>query len=87
MKSCLIKQGFCFLVGNMAIIQESTENFKKLAETTSYIFHTSLNRKITVFSLNFKEMDFRHAIGLHYLTDIDITRNAKKQSSGYKTMR
>ena len=62
----------------MAIIQESTENFKKLAETTSYIFHTSLNRKITVFSLNFKEMDFRHAIGLHYLTDIDITRNAKK---------
>ncbi|MBO5237903.1 MAG: hypothetical protein J6B50_03915 [Lachnospiraceae bacterium] len=62
----------------MEIIQECAKNFKKLTETTTYTFHTSLNKKISVFDIDFKISDFHHAIGLQYLTDIDIPRNVKK---------
>lgn len=50
--------------GNMEIIQECARNFKLLTETTTYTFHVSLNKKITVFDIDFEERDFHHAIGL-----------------------
>ena len=62
----------------MEIIQECAKNFKKVTETTTYTFHTSLNKKISVFDIDFKTSDFHHALGLQYLTDIDIPRNVKK---------
>jgi len=62
----------------MDIIQESARNFKSLAETTTYTFHISLNKKITVFDIDFEEKDFHHAVGLQYLNDIAIPKNTKK---------
>lgn len=59
-------------------IQECAQRFKKLADTTKYTFHTSLNRKISVFDIDFKVGDFHHAVGLQYLSDIKIPRNVKK---------
>ena len=65
----------------MCIIQECAINYRKLANTTSYIFHTSLKGKISVIEIDFEERDFHHAIGLQYLTDIDIPRNPKNAIS------
>lgn len=62
----------------MDIIQECALNFKLLTETTTYTFHTSLNKKINVFSVDFRLADFHHAIGLQYLDDISIPKNTKK---------
>lgn len=62
----------------MDIIQESARNFKSLTETTTYTFHISLNKKITVFEINFEKRDFHHAVGLQYLNDIVIPKNTKK---------
>ena len=62
----------------MDVIQECANNYRNLVGTTSYIFHTSLNKKITVFSVDFKTEDFHHAICLQYLEDISIPRNKKK---------
>lgn len=65
----------------MEIIQECACKFKNLVDTTEYTFHTSLNKKITVFHLDFKAGDFHHAVGLQYLTDINVIRNPKKAIS------
>lgn len=62
----------------MDIIQECAVNFKRLTETTTYTFHTSLKKKILVFNIDFHPVDFHHAIGLQYLHDISIPRNTKK---------
>lgn len=62
----------------MDIIQECALRFKKLIETTTYTFHTSLNKKINVINIDFKNDDFHHAIGLQYLNDIVIPKNTKK---------
>ena len=62
-------------------IQECASNFRELANTTSYIFHTSLKGKISVIEIDFEEGDFHHAVGLQYLTDIEIPRNTKKTIS------
>lgn len=62
----------------MEIIQECAARFKRLAESTTYVFHTSLNKKISVFSIDFKISDFHHAIGLQYLNDVTIPKNTKK---------
>ena len=65
----------------MEIIQQCAENFKNLCATSKYIFHTSLNKKVSVFSIDFKECDFHHAVGLQYLHDIGIPKNKKKTIS------
>lgn len=62
-------------------IQECAKKFALLAEGTKYTFHTSLNKKITVFELDFKPSDFHHAIGLQYLRDINIPKNKSKALS------
>ena len=62
----------------MDTLQECAENFKKLADTISYVFHVSKNKKVDVFSLDFKESDFHHVAGLQYLTDIMIPGNKSK---------
>lgn len=62
----------------MGKIQECASNFRALASTTSYIFHTSLNGKVSVIEIDFAEGDFHHAVGLQYLSDIEIPRNTKK---------
>lgn len=65
----------------MCKIQECASNFRELVNTTSYIFHTSLKGKISVIEINFEERDFHHAVGLQYLTDIEIPRNTKNSIS------
>lgn len=65
----------------MEIIQECASRFKHLTETTTYTFHTSLNKKISVFNVDFKSKDFHHAVGLQYLHDIVIPKNTKKTIS------
>lgn len=62
----------------MEIIQECARNFKALSASTSYTFHTSLGKKISVFDIDFKIGDFHHAAGLQYLSDINIPRNVNK---------
>lgn len=62
----------------MDTIQECALNFKLLIENTTYVFHTSLNKKAIVFSIDFHYTDFHHAIGLQYLHDISIPKNTKK---------
>ncbi len=62
----------------MDIIQECAANFKLLTYTTTYTFHTSLNKKISVFNVDFHINDFHHAIGLQYLHDISVPKNTKK---------
>ena len=62
----------------MDIIQECALKFKLLTETTRYTFHTSLHKKINVFSIDFRPGDFHHAVGLQYLRDISIPKNTKK---------
>ena len=61
----------------MDIIQECAKKYQSLVETTTYTFHTSLNKKISVFNIDFKFTDFHHAIGLQYLEEIEIPRNKK----------
>ncbi len=62
----------------MEVIQECAKKFKMLADTTSYTFHTSVNKKINVFNVDFQVGDFHHAVGLQYLHDIAIPKNTKK---------
>lgn len=62
----------------MDIIQECASNYKEFARKTKYTFHISLNKKISVFNIDFQERDFHHAIGLQYLKDISIPKNTKK---------
>ena len=62
----------------MDIFQECALNFRKLAQTTKYVFHVSKNKKIKVFSIDFKESDYHHVAGLQYLTDIQIPRAKSK---------
>ena len=62
----------------MDVIQECARNFRTLTETTTYVFHVSLNKRISVFEIDFEEKDFHHSIGLQYLKDIAIPRNTKK---------
>ena len=62
----------------MGYINKCAEAFKKLIETTTYTYHVSLNKKIRVFSIDFDKKDFRHAIGLQYLNDIDVPKSPAK---------
>jgi len=62
----------------MEIIQECAARFKNLVETTTYTLHTSLNKRISVFNIDFEAKDFHHAIGLQYLCEIAIPRNPQK---------
>ena len=65
----------------MDIIQECAKKFKSLVEKVTYTFHTSLNKKVSVFHVDFEIADFHHAIGLQYLKDIEIPNNTKKTIS------
>lgn len=65
----------------MDVIQECAQRFKILVETITYTFHTSLHKKISVFHIDFKAIDFHHAIGLQYLNDIEIPNNKKQTIS------
>lgn len=65
----------------MCIIQECAASYRELANTTSYIFHTSLKGKISVIEIDFEDRDFHHAVGLQYLNDIEIPRNTKNTIS------
>ena len=62
----------------MEKIQECAINFKGLTGAVTYIFHTSLKKKINVFNIDFQVDDFHHAVGLQYLHDIVIPKNTKK---------
>ncbi len=62
----------------MEIIQECAKAFKNMVGTTSYVYHVSLNKKIKTFEIDFKTVDFHHAIGLQYLEDVSIPKNKKK---------
>lgn len=62
----------------MEIIQECAKAFKNMVDTTSYVYHVSLNKRIKTFEIDFKTIDFHHAIGLQYLEDISIPKNKKK---------
>lgn len=62
-------------------IQQCAKNFTLLVEKTKYVFHTSINKKVSIFELDFKETDFHHAIGLQYLHDINIPKNKSKTLS------
>ena len=61
----------------MDIIYECANNFKKL-ENTKYHFVFVQNRKKHDITLNFCLADFRHAAGLHHITDIVIENNLIK---------
>lgn len=61
----------------MDIIHESAHNFIKL-EKTKYHFVFVQNRKSHDIILDFKISDFRHATGLHHITDIVIENNPIK---------
>lgn len=61
----------------MDIIYECANNFKKL-ENTKYHFVFVRNRKKHDITLNFCLADFRHAAGLHHITDIVIENNLIK---------
>lgn len=74
-------QGFCVTGGKMDVIQECAKKFEALVKTTTYTFHTTLNKKISVFQIDFKIVDFHHAIGLQYLNDVEIPNNRKKTIS------
>mgnify|MGYP004451222839 FL=1 len=58
-------------------IYECANMFRKLINST-YYFVISRNRKTMELVLDFKETDFRHISGLHYIDDIDIERNPQK---------
>lgn len=61
----------------MDIIYESANNFLKL-EHTKYHFVFTQNRKSHNIILTFRLSDFRHASGLHHITDIAIENNPLK---------
>lgn len=61
----------------MDIIYESADNFIKL-ENTKYHFVFVQNRKKHDIVLDFKATDYRHATGLHHVTDIVIENNPTK---------
>ena len=65
----------------MDIIYESADNFIKL-EHVKYHFVFVRNRKSHNIVLDFKASDFRHAIGLHHVTDIAIEKNPVKMIKG-----
>ena len=58
-------------------IYESVRNFK-LLENTKYHFVFTQNRKKYDIALDFHDTDYRHASGMHYVTDIEIERNPAK---------
>ena len=60
----------------MDIIQSCAINFAKLKKY-KYHFVVSQNRKIKEIYVDFKESDFFHLAGLHYLKDISIPQNRK----------
>ena len=63
----------------MEVIQECAKNFKALIDNnTQYIYHVSLKQKVKVFTIDFQYADFKHAIGLHYLTDLSVPKQASK---------
>lgn len=74
-------QGFYRAGEKMAVIQECAKNFLAMIDTTTYIFHTSLKKKISVFYIDFQNIDFYHAVGLQYLNDIEIPKNRKNTIS------
>lgn len=61
----------------MDIIYESVHNFIKL-KNTKYHFVFVQNRKKHDIILDFKATDYRHATGLHHVTDIVIENNPTK---------
>ncbi|MBE5843072.1 MAG: hypothetical protein E7302_02685 [Butyrivibrio sp.] len=61
----------------MDIIYECAANFQKLLDI-KYHFVVSSKRKVKDITIDFREADFRHAAGLHYVDDIDIERNPDK---------
>lgn len=58
----------------MEKIYECAAKFIALSNN-EYRFVVSQNRKCIEFRLNFKDNDFFHLAGLHYLTDISIPQN------------
>ena len=61
----------------MDIIYECADNFIKL-KNTKYHFVFVRNRKSHDITLDFCPTDFRHATGLHHVTDIVIENNPLK---------
>lgn len=61
----------------MDIIYESADNFIKL-QNTKYHFVFVQNRKRHEIVLDFHSSDYRHATGLHHVTDIMIENNPVK---------
>lgn len=59
----------------METIQKCASAFRNLVESTLYTYHVSINGKVTVFNLDFNINDFKHASGLHYLSDLDMPEN------------
>lgn len=70
----LWSKAFILLGGTMDKILESALAFKELTEK-EYYFVVSHNRKTREIFLSFKIEDFRHAVGLQYLDDIQIESN------------
>ena len=66
----------------MEIIQECAKNFKTLIDNkTQYVYHISLKQKVKVFTIDFQDTDFKHAIGLHHLADLYVPKQAAKTIS------
>lgn len=61
----------------MDLIYKCVAKFIHL-EQYEYTFIVSKNRKTWKIALNFRDSDFFHLAGLHYLTDISIPRNRKE---------
>lgn len=61
----------------MDTIYESADNFQKITDK-KYRFIISHKRKTREIILDFCITDYRHASGLHYVTDITIERNPVK---------
>ena len=61
----------------MDIIYESVNNFIELTNT-KYRFVFSQNRKSHSIVLDFHPSDYRHATGLHHVTDIVLENNPSK---------
>ena len=61
----------------MDLIYECANNFMNLVNT-KYHFVFVQNRKRHDIVLDFQPSDFRHATGLHHITDIEIEKNPMK---------
>ena len=59
-------------------IQKSAIAFRNLVGKAIYTYHVSVNKRVTVFHLDFNAKDFKHAAGLHYLSDLDIPKNSAR---------